>query len=752
MTEETRQDGNDSQAIPVADAETSPAPVPSAFSRRPFLDRLLGAFSLVLPLVLYYITTCPVVYFGDAGELTAAAYRWGVAHPPGYPAYIISLAIFLRLPLSWLAPRGQFLQPIAWQANFLSAVFGALTIWIVYLIVLRLVRKPFLALAAALLVATGRTLWSQTGIAEVYTLNAFLSALMVLLAVVQSEKPAGSMGRIVFLRLGSLVWGLMLSNHHESAFFFPLWLTMLYLALLPSIEKRRPALPHVRIILDAVLFLGLGLLPYLYLPIAASMHPPLNWGDPSNLPNFIKVLTRAEYRHVKALIKGDLVTSRDIFLGFRHWTRVQYLSPLLVLAIPGFGSIFKRSPHRPVLIATALSIFLLSAAFIVYFAGIDRSSMFFLEVYFIPWYIALGVLVTVGAELIASFAESRSRVRGSIWAVGACLLVLVEALLGFQGNFKTCDMRDNIAGYVYSHDVIATLPSPPQRNVLITGGDEIFLFWYWKWVEGTDKDVGVIGMDALGTCHSWFWDDLKRDQPDLVLPCDSGLDRTYSGDELRNKLLETLMRENRGTYRFWMTSWDPVFDPVIYDGPWHMVLDGPVLELERDSEGNMTDYPRASAPENVYLFRSLLGVSRVGLAPFEEEIYNRYAAACYNLAVYFTREDMPDRAIEFTGLCLQFVPDYSPGPRMRSPIELLVANLYKAGDLPRATEILTDLLRQEPSNSLYHAAMAEIHLTRGDTDSALRELEIAVRLDPRNDLIRAIYEDLKEKKDDSPGN
>jgi len=752
MTEETRQDGDDSQAIPVADAETSPAPVSPAPPRRPFLDRLLGALSLVLPLVLYYITTCPVVYYGDAGELTAAAYRWGVAHPPGYPAYIISLAVFLRLPLSWLAPRGQFLQPIAWQANFLSAVFGALTIWIVYLIVLRLVRKPFLALVAALLVATGRTLWSQTGIAEVYTLNAFLTSLVVLLAVVQSEKPAGSMGRIVFLRLGSFVWGLMLSNHHESAFFFPLWLTMLYLALQPSMEKRRPALPHPRIVLEAVLFLGLGLLPYLYLPIAASMHPQLNWGDPSNLRDFIKVLTREEYRHAKALIKGDLVTSLGIFLGFLRWTLIQYLWPFLVLAIPGFVSIFKRSPHRPALIATALSVFLMSAAFIVYFAGIDRSSMFFLEVYYIPWYIALGVLIALGADSIAVHAKTRSIAGRSAWVAVPILLVLLATVLGFKLNFAVCDMRDNIAGYVYSHDVIATLPSPPQRNVLVTGGDEIFLFWYWKWVEGTDKDVGVIGMDALGTCHSWFWDDLGRDQPDLVLPCDSGMDRTYSGDELRNKVLETLMRENRGTYRFWMTSWDPVLDPIVYDGPWHMVLDGPVLELERDSERNMTDYPRASAPENQYLFRSLLEVSRVGLAPFEEEIYDRYAAACYNLAVYFTRENMPDRAIEFTGLCLQFVPDYSPGPRMRSPIELLVANLYKAGDLPRATEILTDLLRQEPSNSLYHAAMAEIHLTKGDKESALRELEIAISLDPRNDLIRAIYEGLKQKEDDSGGN
>jgi hypothetical protein len=81
-------------------------------SGHPWVIRILGLVSLLTPLFLYYLTTCPVVYFGDAGELTVAAYRWGIAHPPGYPGYIVPLGIFLRLPLSFLAPDAEFLQPM----------------------------------------------------------------------------------------------------------------------------------------------------------------------------------------------------------------------------------------------------------------------------------------------------------------------------------------------------------------------------------------------------------------------------------------------------------------------------------------------------------------------------------------------------------------------------------------------------------------------------------------------------------------
>ena len=708
------------------------------------LDRVFGFLVLAASLVLYYFTTCPVIYFGDAGELIVAASKWGVAHPPGYPAYIIPLALFMRLPLGWLAPDSMFLQPVAWQANFFSAVLGAITVWVVYLILLRLLRQPILAFAGALLVATCRTFWSQCGIAEVYTLNALLAALMVLMAIIQNESKPGSRGRLVFLRWGSIIWGLALANHHETAFFFPLWLTMLVLALQIDRESGRSYLPPLRVVVEGVFFLALGLLPYLYLPIAASRDPALNWGDPSNWQNFWKVLTRAEYRQAKAAISGNLVTSLDILLSFLYWTFIQYFPALILLAIAGFGIVFRKSDHHPALVATAVSLFLMGATFIIYFAGIDRPSMFFLEVYFIPWYIALGALVAIGvSEIVRRSVSAAPAVRHFVLGVGI-LIVLVGAWSGFARNYKACDMSDNIAGYVYSHDILVTLPDPPQKSLVITGGDEIFLFWYWIWIEGDQKEVAYVGLDALGVVQSWFWDDLKRYHPDIVLPDDPALRRQYSGDELRVRMLEALLRQNRTTHRFWMTVWTPALTSLLQEVPVHMVLDGPVLELEWDDDVHTGDYPRASVPDDNYLYRSLLNVCREGLTPFETEIYERYAAACYNLAVYFSHERRFSRAAEFASLCLQFSPDYSPGERALSPEELLAFNLFEAGDLELARQTLIELIEHNPAKSSYHSYLAEIYLEEGDIESAIRELESALRIDPGNELIRSRYSELIE--------
>jgi len=692
------------------------------------LNRILGGLALIAPLILYYLTTCPVVYFGDAGELIVAAKTWGVAHPPGYPSYIIPLGIFLKLPLGFLAPDAQFLQPVAWQANFFSAILAALTVWIVYLILLRLTRLPIPALAGALLVMTGRTFWQQAGIAEVYSLNAFFASLLVLMAIIQSEYGRGTMKRVIFFRWGSVIWGLSLANHHEMAFAFPIWLTMFILAMQPGGERRRPALPYARVILEGIGFLALGLLPYLYLPLAALREPPLNWGDPSSLRNFFNVLTRAEYRQAKAAITGNTVTSLDILLHFLYWSSNQYFPVFLIAMVPGFAWVFKRSPQRPVIIAVAVSLLLMCAAFIVYFAGIDRPSMFFLEVYFIPWYITVGVLITTGIVwLISKIRTQKSAGRIFVTATGV-VLILLAALLGLGRNYRACDMSDNIAGYVYSHDVLATLPSSPENNVLITGGDEIFLFWYWKWVEQNEKDVAYIGLDALGICQSWFWDDLARYSPDLELPCSGGIDRMHPPDEFKVMMLEKLMRDNRYSIRVWMTAWDHVLDPLFRNVPVHMVLDGPVLELEWDTEENQADYPRSSAGLDQYLFPALLDIERSGLAPFEEEIYDRYAVACYNLAIYFNSVGEHEDAVRFSSLCLQFRPGYSPGPRMQSPMAIFESNIRELGDLDLARDELEKLLRQDPDNSLYHAAMSEVWLADNDIESAMRELIIAIEL------------------------
>jgi hypothetical protein len=61
---------------------------------------------------VYLLTLCPTVAGGDSGELIAAAFEPGIAHPPGYPLYVLGGKLFTLLP--W--------GTVAWRVNLFSAI------------------------------------------------------------------------------------------------------------------------------------------------------------------------------------------------------------------------------------------------------------------------------------------------------------------------------------------------------------------------------------------------------------------------------------------------------------------------------------------------------------------------------------------------------------------------------------------------------------------------------------------------------
>src|SRR5438874_5802702 len=149
-----------------------------------------GAVFLVA-LVVYSWTLAPTVTLTDSGELILAAQGLGVAHPPGFPFWV------LLAHLASLVPLGS----VAMRINFSSALFAALACAVLTLVVAELmITAAYLptwkraaqqrkkaehsridrllgfapALGAGLLMAFSRTLWSYATISEVYTLNALL--------------------------------------------------------------------------------------------------------------------------------------------------------------------------------------------------------------------------------------------------------------------------------------------------------------------------------------------------------------------------------------------------------------------------------------------------------------------------------------------------------------------------------------------------------------------------------------------------
>ena len=72
-------------------------------------------------LVIYDLTMFPTISGGDSGELVGIACVGGVAHPPGYPLWLIMSRTFMAvLDLTPLNSKN-----MAWRLNFLSELLGA---------------------------------------------------------------------------------------------------------------------------------------------------------------------------------------------------------------------------------------------------------------------------------------------------------------------------------------------------------------------------------------------------------------------------------------------------------------------------------------------------------------------------------------------------------------------------------------------------------------------------------------------------
>ena len=206
----------------------------------------------LLALGVYLLTLAPDLtsshFGGDGGELITAAVTRGIPHPPGYPTYLLAGKLFSYLPLG----------TVAFRFNLFSACCTAAAAALVTATAARLSRPGHLyaPVAAGLTFALTPLVWGQSIIAEVYGLN--LLAVAALLWAVVAGWSATWRG---------LLLGLALTTHLTSLLLLPLTL----------------ALTPPRAWLRLALGLGLGLLPYAWLPWWLHPDSPVVWSDPTTL-------------------------------------------------------------------------------------------------------------------------------------------------------------------------------------------------------------------------------------------------------------------------------------------------------------------------------------------------------------------------------------------------------------------------------------------------------------------------------------
>ena len=209
------------------------------FSNHRSTNRTLALFTFLASLVLYMLTMAPTASFWDAGEFIAVGHGLQVNHPPGAPFYSLLGRLFsMFMPTSYVAV----------SINFISALSSALTVMLLYLIIVRLVREwkgapdEMLdigkigmyggAIIGAFSFAVTDTFWFNAVEAEVYAVSMFFTAMVVWLALVWAEKHEEPYNER-WLILISYLFGLALGIHLLNL------LAMFFVALIIYFKKNK---------------------------------------------------------------------------------------------------------------------------------------------------------------------------------------------------------------------------------------------------------------------------------------------------------------------------------------------------------------------------------------------------------------------------------------------------------------------------------------------------------------------------------
>lgn len=466
------------------------------------INKLIAISLFVLSFLAYIFTLTPSLFWGDSPELAASAYTLGIAHPSGYPLYTLIGKIFTLIPVG----------TVAYRLNLMSAFFAALAVSVVYFIALKLAKSRTAGVLSALTFAFSYTFWSQATIAEVYTLNVFFIALLILLLLKWKENPEPK-----WLYAFSFLFGLGMTNHLSLILIFP---ACLYFIIANNNKK----ILHPRKLCIMTALFAAGLLIYLYLPLRALYNPIMNWGNPITFTALVEQITGVGYHHY--------------FMPSSALLNLRFALYFLLLQFPltlGFSmvTIFTKWKTEKISLIFLVLIAVFNIAYNICYSIHD------IIVYYIPAYLILSIFIGIGIKATIDFLLRKVPKRRTYYTLLGIAFILIIAniiILFNQHNstertFNAADERYRPLIYpelfprnVDRHNFNATdayaafVLNTAKPNALIIGkSDEaIFPLIYSQVVEGKRKDVIII-YSSLLTSAQWYVEQLSTRHPELNL-------------------------------------------------------------------------------------------------------------------------------------------------------------------------------------------------------------------------------------------
>ena len=450
-----------------------------------------GIGTFVVALALYWPTLMPGVGFWDTAEFQTVGPVLGIAHPTGFPSYVL---------LTWAA--NILLSPFgatAYRMNLTSAILVAGAAAFLAATIQRLTGRAIPALAGGLLLAGAPITWWTAERADPHAFHLFLSTLLLwlLVAWAQRVRTAPASTEVAdptadrLLLVASAVYAVALANHALTVLLAPGILIVL-LAVQPRLFVRRPRL----VAACAGLIVGLAAVFYAYIPLRAAMDPPLDYAHPTTLGRFAYLVLGLQFRGLlQNPLNGGLSPVVEIFAA-------QLGAAVLVAALVGLGVVLLgRAPLRGVGPPVALLT-------VTWFAIVTLFARAYNDGFPDRYYLVPLAIVALWAGVAGALAwdaaaalMNRLRLPARRWpprrtrllrGAGALLAAALVLGLPVQRAIAGQAVQSAAADTQGARWLDAAYAILPHDAVVISWWSYSTTLWYGRWIEGRRPDVEIV--------------------------------------------------------------------------------------------------------------------------------------------------------------------------------------------------------------------------------------------------------------------
>lgn len=455
----------------------------------PRIIRITAAcLSGMLPVILYLSNATHSLGFADAAEFALVTKLLSTAHPPGFPAYVLSGHLFSEL---FAAMAGSHVWAMVWFSALCSGVAGLL----LFLSTELLIRETYpetpgiswIAFLTAAGWSYGTTVWYWSNNVEVYAFHAAAVSLAIygMLRCRNGYEQKGA------LLCGTGI-GLALCTHHLTmVLLLPFLCLLAYPGLLQKISSKSPAapqrkksvksvpfrwLPIPKTISTAALTAGIICVAfYSWMFVRAGQDFVFEFGNPDNLSRLIYHLAGGAWMKTTAQeVKGIVGMRFPYFMGLVWWQFTLFL----IFILWALFLFTKNGMKRFVVYAAGYFLVIL-----IYQLRIDQTSD--TDAYLIPAFLVLAPLAGVG---MAAWMVKKQTVLYVLPVLG-----VVHACAGFY--------RTDKRNFDVSESLMKMLDesAPKGAVILISDWTLVIQYYYYRIAENFRPDLTVLNYDLKFT-------------------------------------------------------------------------------------------------------------------------------------------------------------------------------------------------------------------------------------------------------------